>query len=120
MNNCKSILIVDDDKCLSGAIQILLEQYGHVVSCCDNDADAVKISKELDFDIFLIDYSMPRLTGDEVCKLIRHHRPDRYIVGYSGEPKESDFMNAGANKFIDKIELVHDISLLQQLVQMTS
>jgi len=112
----KSILIVDDDELLSRAIQRLLERCGHIVSHCENGLDAVKLSKERDFDTFLIDYNMPELTGDEVCRMIRHHRPDRYIVGYSGEPKEQDFIDAGANKFISKGELVEDFSRMYQLV----
>src|SRR5512135_113699 len=111
----RSILIVDDDKTLSRLIQKLLERSGHEVSYCDNGFDAVALSKERDFDMFLIDYNMPELTGDKVCKLIRNQHPDGYIVGYSGEPKEKLFIDAGANKFIDKCELVQDFSLMYQL-----
>jgi PleD family two-component response regulator len=75
----RSILIVDDDITLSRLIQRLLERSGHDVSHCDNGFDAVTLSKERDFDMFLIDYNMPELTGDKVCKLIRNQHPDGYI-----------------------------------------
>jgi CheY-like chemotaxis protein len=112
----RSILIVDDDITLSRLIQRLLERSGHDVSHCDNGFDAVTLSKERDFDMFLIDYNMPELTGDKVCKLIRNQHPNGYIVGYSGESKEQPFIDAGANKFIDKCDLVQDFSLMHQLV----
>ncbi len=115
MQSKKSILIVDDDKTLSRLIQKLLERSGLVVSHCDNGFDAIALSKERDFDMFLIDYNMPELTGDKVCELIRNQHPDGYIVGYSGEPKEQQFIEAGADKFVDKCELVQDFSLVPQL-----
>jgi two-component system, NtrC family, response regulator AtoC len=119
VQNSKSILIVDDDKMLFEAIQGLLEEYGHVVSCCDNGLDAIMLAREHDFDMILTDYNMPVIKGDVVCRLIRNHRPHAYIVGFSIESKHRDFINAGANKFIYKDELLKNLSLLHELVQMT-
>ena len=102
----KSILIVDDDKILSEAIQGLLEGHGNFVSYCDNGMDAVNLAQQRDYDMILTDFNMPGMTGVEVCRSIRHHRPDALIVGFSIESKEQDFVNAGANKFIFKEELV--------------
>jgi len=119
MRNKKSILIVDDDKMLSGAIKSWMEEYGHAVACSDNGLDAINLSKERDFDMILIDYNMPRLKGDMVCRLIRYHRPDGYIVGFSSEAKDREFIIAGANKFIYKGEFTRNFYLLHQLVQMT-
>lgn len=113
------MLIVDDDKMLTSTIQLLLEEYGHTVSCCDNGVDAVKLSKEHNFDLILIDYNMSGLTGDKVCRLIRDNRPNVYIVGFSSESKGRAFTDAGANKFIHKADLVQNFSLLHQLVQVT-
>lgn len=119
MQNKKSILIVDDDKMLASVIQLLLEEYGHTVSCCDNGVDAVNLSKEHDFDMILIDYNMPGLKGDSVCRLIRYNRPDVYIMGFSSEYKGQAFAEAGANKFLYKVDLAQNLSLLHQLVLMT-
>jgi CheY-like chemotaxis protein len=119
MYNKKSILIAVENKLLSGAIQGLMEEYGHIVSCCYHGLEAIKLSEERDFDMFLIDYDMPEIKGDLVCALIRHHHPDGYIVGISGEFKEQIFINAGANKFIYKGDLAQNFSLLHQIVQMT-
>lgn len=119
IQNKKSILIVDDDKMLANAIQTLLEEYGHTVLNCDNGVDAVSHSKKHDFDMILIDYNIPGLKGDSVCRLIRYNRPNVYIVGMSCEYKDRAFAEAGANKFIHKADLAQNFSLLHQLVLMT-
>ncbi len=106
----KTILIVDDDKLVSGAIKRLLEDAGHVVTCCYNGTDAIKLSKELNYDVILTDYYMPGMNGDEVCRLLRHDNPDVYIIGCSSdEERNRDFLDAGADVFIMKDQLVQNL-----------
>ncbi len=106
----KTILIVDDDKLVSGAIKRLLEDAGHVVTCCYNGTDAIRLSKELNYDVLLTDYYMPVMNGDEVSRLLRHDNPDIYIIGCSSdEERNQDFLNAGADAFIMKDRLVQGL-----------
>ena len=119
MKNNKSILIVDDDKMLFKTVREILEEEGHVVSCCDNGLDAVELSKEHDFDMILTDYNLPGMKGDALCRAIRSYRPDAYIIGFSIESKNRDFMKAGANKFIYKDELLQNLSLFHGLAETT-
>ncbi len=119
MQNKKSILIVDDDKFLSGALQGLLEEHGHAVSCSYRGLDAIKLSKERTFDMILVDYHMPEMNGDLICSLLRRDHPNSYIVGFSSECKDRAFIDAGADKFIHKADLAQNISLLNQLMQTT-
>jgi DNA-binding response OmpR family regulator len=110
----KSILIVDDDELLTGAIQVLLEADGHVVFYCHNGSDAIELSKKQNFDVILIDYHMPGMKGDVVCRLLRHHHPDVFIIGCSSEHQDKAFLNAGADTFIEKDHLVQNLALLMQ------
>ena len=119
MRTKKSILFVQDDRLLSRALRVWMEEYGHAVSCSNNGLDAIKLSKERVFDMILIDYNMPKWKGDMVCRLIRYHRPDGYIVGFSTESKDREFIIAGANKFIHKNEFTRNFYRLHQLMQMT-
>ena len=106
----KTILIVDDDKLISGALKRFLEGSGHIVSCCYNGMDAIEVSKERNYDVILTDYYMPGINGDEVCRLLRQHNPDVYIIGCSSDAeRKQDFLNAGANVFLNKEELVQDL-----------
>lgn len=106
----KTILVVDDDKLVGEAIKRLLENDGHAVSCCYSGTDAIKLSEERYYDVILTDYYMPGMNGDEVSRLLRHHSPDVYIIGCSSDgERKRDFLNAGANVFILKEELVQNL-----------
>ncbi len=106
----RTVLVVEDDKLVSGAIKKLLENAGHVVSCCYNGIDAIEVSKERNYDVILTDYYMPGMNGDEVCRLLRRNNPDVYIIGCSSDAERNrDFLNAGANEFILKEALVQKI-----------
>jgi CheY-like chemotaxis protein len=110
----KSILIVDDDELLTGAFQSLLEEDGHVVFCCHNGSDALELAKEQNFDVIITDYHMPGMKGDAVCRLLRHNHPDAFIIGCSSEYRDKAFLNAGADTFIMKDQLMMHINLLMQ------
>ncbi len=106
----RTVLVVDDDKLVSEAIRRLLEDAGHVVSCCYNGMDAIEVSAKRNYDVILTDYYMPGMNGDEVCRLLRHQNPDVYIIGCSSDAERNrDFLNAGANEFIIKEELVQNL-----------
>jgi CheY-like chemotaxis protein len=110
----KSVLIVDDDALLTGAIQGLLEKNGYAVFCCYNGSDAIELSKKRSFDIILTDYHMPGMRGDVVCRLLRHHHPDVFIIGCSSDQRDNAFLNAGADTFIRKDQLVQNLAHLMQ------
>jgi CheY-like chemotaxis protein len=110
----KSILIVDDNELLSNALQSLLEDDGHTVSCCHNGLDAIELLKEQNFEVIITDYRMPDMKGDVVCKLLRDNQPDVYIISCSSDNRGKDFLSAGADIFIRKDQLVQDLPLLMQ------
>jgi two-component system, OmpR family, response regulator VicR len=114
MQTKKTILIVDDDELITGAIQSMLEQDGHTVFCCHNGFDAVELSKKQDFNVILTDYHMPVMRGDTVCRLIRQHNPDVFIIGCSSDQRDKAFLSAGADIFITKDQLVENLAILTQ------
>jgi CheY-like chemotaxis protein len=114
MRTKKLILVVDDDELLTEAIQSLLELDGHAVFCSHNGSDAIAISKGQRFDMVLIDYHMPGMKGDVVCRILRNYHPDVLIIGCSSDNQDEAFLSAGANIFIRKDQLVQDLPLLMQ------
>jgi len=65
------VLIVDDEEKIREGLREYAEFEGHsVVEAC-NGMEAVKICKEEDFDVIIMDVMMPKLDGFSACKEIR-------------------------------------------------
>ena len=67
----KRVLVVDDEKLIVKGIRFSLEQDGMEVDCAYDGEEALKMVKERDYDIVLLDVMLPKLTGFEVCQQIR-------------------------------------------------
>ena len=67
----KKVLIVDDEKDLSGIVKSTLESEGVEVAICDNAEIALQQGKEFKPDLILLDLMMPRLSGFEAIELFR-------------------------------------------------
>lgn len=108
MNN-QTVLVVDDNHMMRESLRVILESEGYIVSCCESGPEALDLSKENRFKIVLTDYQMPEMKGDEVARLLRQQDPNAYIIGFSLASKGQAFLDAGANVFLSKEEIFHDI-----------
>jgi DNA-binding response OmpR family regulator len=67
----KKILAVDDDATALGALRQILVQKGYDVSTAPNGHDALTTLAGGNFDLVILDVSMPGMTGYDVCRKIR-------------------------------------------------
>jgi len=65
------VLVVDDEKLIVKGIRFSLEQDGMAVDCAYDGEEAVRLAKENEYDIILLDLMLPKLSGLEVCQHIR-------------------------------------------------
>jgi two-component system, sensor histidine kinase ChiS len=65
------ILIVDDDPVNLEILRVALESFGYGVSLADNGSDALEMLECESPDLVLLDLMMPRMSGFELCQLIR-------------------------------------------------
>jgi len=105
----ETVLIVDDNPMMRESLRGFLEAEGYIVSCCENGPMALDLTKEKRFKIVLTDYRMPEMNGDVVARLLRYQDPDAYIIGFSIASKEKAFLDAGANVFVSKEDILQDI-----------
>ncbi len=71
------ILLVDDDLLVRQVVAEEIEEAGHFVMTAGNGAAALAIlSANPAFDLVLVDYSMPDMSGLDVIRLIRSTLPD--------------------------------------------
>lgn len=79
------LLIADDHKVLLDGICSYFSDVEdiEVVDTAYNGTQVLRILKERDIDILLLDINMPELNGVETCKLIAKHHADVKVIALS-------------------------------------
>lgn len=67
----EKILVVDDEEHIRELIKFNLENNGYRVIGADNGLDALKMTKEENPNLLLLDLMLPGMDGYDVCKEIR-------------------------------------------------
>ena len=65
------ILVVDDEKLLVKGIKFNLETEGYQVDVAYDGEEAIKLARNGNFDLIILDVMMPKLDGLEACMRIR-------------------------------------------------
>lgn len=73
MKELESILIVDDDEALTKILSEELDFVGYRVKICNRGLEALKLIENNNFDLLLLDYKMPDITGIDVLKKAREN-----------------------------------------------
>lgn len=92
-----TILVVDDQEEILESVRNLLEREGHQVLTADGGERALTLFKEHDVHLLIVDYLMPRMTGDRLVREIRKFDPYVQIVvetGGSGELAPRQMLHA--------------------------
>lgn len=103
----KKILVVDDSATVRKLISGKLEKCGHAVFCAVDGVDAIAMIDDMVPDLVLLDITMPRMDGYQVCKTIRSKEStkDVPVVMISGKDGFFDKVRgrmAGTSGYITK------------------
>lgn len=74
-----SILVVDDDPFIQESLKTILESDGFLVHTVSSGDEAFLLFKTFLPDIILLDITMPKMDGYEVCKIIKSDRATKHI-----------------------------------------
>jgi len=100
------ILIVEDDKDLNQAYQMILEQDGHNVSAAYNGEEALAAAKDREPELILLDLLMPIMGGLDFLKnydLSKHKKVKVLIfTNMENSPEVNEAYNLGAHRCIIK------------------
>jgi len=96
------ILVVDDNEQLRKELGRLLELEGWKVTLCPDGPLAVQSAVKRDYDVALIDFSIPGIRGAVVAETIRALNPRACIIGISFQDRREEFLTAGADAFLLK------------------
>lgn len=115
------ILLADDHAVVRGGIRKFLEATKDVeiVAEATTGEEALEQVRKNDFDVMLLDISLPDLNGLEVLKRVKRERPKLTVLIFSMYP-EDDFavpaFEAGASGYLSKDSSPNQILLAIQTV----
>jgi DNA-binding response OmpR family regulator len=103
----KHILLVDDDELVLIALRELLKFENYEVQTFSRGSEALKKLDEEDFDLLILDISMPEMDGFELCKMIRKKnnykdKPIMFLTAKDQEKDKKQGLEVGATFFISK------------------
>lgn len=99
-----SILVVDDDREIVGAIAINLEQEGYRVFKAYDGLQALELIKHLDIRLIILDIMMPRMDGLSATMKIRQEK-NIPIILLSAKSEDTDKilgLSMGADDYVTK------------------
>ncbi|GAB5045978.1 response regulator [Thermodesulfovibrio sp. TK110] len=69
----EKILVMDDSPLVRKLAEVSLQEAGYEVYTASDGEEGLKIAEEIKPDLILVDFIMPKMTGSQVCKLIREN-----------------------------------------------
>ncbi|NDD27306.1 MAG: response regulator [Proteobacteria bacterium] len=103
----KKILVADDEPYVLRSIEYTLSRAGYnVLTAVDGEEALGRIRSEKP-DLVFLDIQMPRMDGNEVCKVLRSdpEHKDLYVIVITAKGQESErlySLQCGASEYITK------------------
>ena len=99
------VLLVEDDDELRTMLARNLERHGYEVEQAADGEAGLRIAREARPDLVVLDLMLPKLDGQQVCRLIRTHDSDVPVLILTALDREIDVVNgldAGADDYMTK------------------
>ena len=99
------ILIIEDELSISKMLEYDLKQVGYDVETAYDGLEGLKMAKEQDFDVILLDLMLPKMNGIEVCKALRKSGSTSHIIMLTAMDEEFqkvEGLDVGADDYVTK------------------
>lgn len=101
------VLLADDDNAMRLYFTKFLEKKGFTVTACSNGMDAWEEFKKEPYNLILLDWNMPIMTGAELCERIKQAQKNSYsyvilITSRSDSEDIIEGLESGADDYITK------------------
>jgi len=100
-----NILVVEDEKALSHALELKLTHEGFTVTVATNGQECIDLASKQEFDVILLDLIMPVMDGFQVLEHLKQlpKMPAVFVLSnLSQREDEGRAMELGARKFFIK------------------
>ena len=99
------ILIVEDEIGIIQFLQQGLEEEGYKITSASDGLKAYELIQKENFDLILLDWMLPKMTGIDLCKAIRVKditTPILFLTAKDTVQETIEGLKAGANDYIKK------------------
>lgn len=101
-----SIGILEDDHDQSALLELWLTDAGYEVVVCDNGPEFIRAAQTRDFNLMLLDWNLPEMSGLEVLEWVRRnihtHIPVIFLTTRTEEKHIVAALEAGADDYVTK------------------
>lgn len=101
-----NIGILEDDEDQSALLELWLQEAGYEVTVCDNGPEFIRSSQSMGFDIMLLDWNLPEMSGLEVLEWVRRNVrtniPVIFLTTRTEEKHIVEALAAGADDYVTK------------------
>jgi len=103
----KKILVVDDEPDITNMVELRLKAAGYEVVLGGNGEEALKLAKEHNPDLIILDVMMPPPNGFQVCRTLKDDPAYKSIpiILLTAKVSESDKfwgVESGADEYVSK------------------
>ncbi len=99
------VLLIEDDRAMARSVELMLDEAGFEHETAGSGETALEFARTYEFDVIMLDLTLPDLSGHEVLKRLRMLRIATPVLILSGdsetESKVSGF-GAGADDYVTK------------------
>lgn len=106
------VLLIEDDKDLSGAIAFALSKEGYQIDICGEGDDGLRAIRERAHDLVLLDRMLPRLSGMDILRIARQEgilTPVLMVTAMGASDDLIDGLNYGADDYIVKPFIMEEL-----------
>lgn len=107
------IAILEDDAVLSDHLSALLSRLDHDVTVFSDGLQLTKVLNKQQFDLYILDWNVPKLTGMDVLKYIRNElsatQPVIFLTSNQDEIDVVAALQAGADDYCIKPVRPHEL-----------
>jgi len=107
------VLLADDDVVMSNSIRDWLVFEKHVVETTEDGEAALALLSTYTYDVIILDWEMPKLSGIEVCRRFRAKggsTPILFLTGRDAVIDKETGLDSGADDYITKPFHVRELS----------
>ena len=101
----KKVLIVDDEKAIVDILDYNLRKADYETVCAYDGPEGLRMAREENPDLMLLDVMLPGMDGFEVCRTLRGEGSDLPIIMITAREEETDKvfgLENGADDYITK------------------